>query len=68
MAYNKVFRRVQPKREKLAEANAKLDAVNVSLQALREKVALLDAENQKLTETFEKAMQDKNKCVLIGDT
>ena len=62
-AYNKVYRRVQPKREKLGQATAKLDAVNVSLQALRDKVALLDAENHQLTETFEQAMQDKNKYV-----
>lgn len=67
VSYNKVYRRIQPKREKLGEATAKLEAVNISLQALREKVAQLDAENQKLTETFEQAMQDKNKYELYSE-
>eukprot|EP00762_Andalucia_godoyi_P002900 ANDGO_04168.mRNA.1 Dynein beta chain len=57
--YYDIFCEVEPKRLKLAEANAQLDAANTKLRAVQAEVAALQAKLRDLEERFEKANAEK---------
>ncbi len=54
---------VEPKRQELAAANAKLEEANVTLAAVQEKVAALNAKVQELEAQFKAATDDKEAAI-----
>eukprot|EP00741_Cyanophora_paradoxa_P016051 tig00000042_g15496.t1 len=65
--YFRIYQKVQPKRDKLAEANKKLEDANAILQKDRDKVATLEAKLAKLTATFEHATEEKNAAMAVAE-
>jgi dynein heavy chain len=54
---------VEPKRQELAVANAKLQEANTTLAAVQQKVAELNAKVQELEAQFNSAVDDKNAAI-----
>mmetsp|Transcript_13737 Transcript_13737/g.31794 ORF Transcript_13737/g.31794 Transcript_13737/m.31794 type:complete len:4493 (-) Transcript_13737:49-13527(-) len=61
--YFRIYQMVEPKRQKLADANSRLEEANKALSAVRAKVADLEARLAKLTGQFEQATADKNAAI-----
>ena len=61
--YYDVVSEVEPKRQELAAANAKLTEANTMLAAVREKVAELNAKVQELEAQFAAAVADKDAAI-----
>ncbi|KAJ9515913.1 hypothetical protein QJQ45_016901, partial [Haematococcus lacustris] len=61
--YFDVVSEVEPKRQELAAANAKLEEANVTLIAVQEKVAELNAKVQELEAQFKAATDDKEAAI-----
>ncbi|CAD7704939.1 unnamed protein product [Ostreobium quekettii] len=65
--YYDVVSEVEPKRQELAEANAKLEEANTTLAAVQEKVALLNAQVQKLEAEFNEAVEEKEAAIQLSE-
>jgi dynein heavy chain len=61
--YYKIFLKVNPMRERLQEANDKLEKSTASLNVIKSKVADLDSKLKKLMDDFEKATEEKNRVI-----
>ncbi|KAL1498812.1 hypothetical protein AB1Y20_014117 [Prymnesium parvum] len=61
--YHDIFLEVEPKRRKLAEAEAKLLDANRKLQVVRDKVAVLEERKQGLQEQLVSATEEKNRLL-----
>jgi hypothetical protein len=58
-----VVSEVEPKRQELAEANAKLEQANVTLSAVQAKVAQLNEQVRQLEEQFAAAVAEKEDAI-----
>ena len=65
--YYRIYEVVEPKRQLLSEANAKLEDANTKLAAVREHVAGLEAKLQELNDQFEAATQEKNEAIAAAE-
>ena len=65
--YYDVVSMVEPKRQELAEANAKLEGANTKLKAVREKVQALNEMVEDLENQFNKAIADKEAAILESE-
>ena len=65
--YYRIYEVVEPKRQLLAEANAKLDAANTKLTEVRAHVAGLEAKLAELNAQFEQATQEKNDAIAAAE-
>ena len=65
--YFRIYQYVEPKRQKLQEANAKLDEANTKLTAVRKEVAELEEKLAKLTAQFEAATAEKNEAIAAAE-
>ncbi len=63
----RIYQYVEPKRIKLKEANGRLDAANIKLEAVRKQVAELEAKLKDLTEKFESATKEKNDAIAAAE-
>ncbi|KAK2951927.1 putative Dynein beta chain, ciliary [Blattamonas nauphoetae] len=61
--YYYIYQEVQPKREKLAEAQATLAEAKTKLEAVQSKVAKLNKKLQTLTDEFQAATDEKNRVI-----
>lgn len=61
--YYDVVSEVEPKRQELAEANAKLEQANVTLSAVQAKVAQLNEQVRQLEEQFAAAVAEKEDAI-----
>ncbi|VDN12624.1 unnamed protein product [Dibothriocephalus latus] len=66
--FYEVYLVVKPKRDALAEANEELRLATEKLDAVRTKIADLEAKLQKLTDEFQAAAEKKRKCQEEADT
>uniref|UniRef100_A0AC11AZA8 Dynein axonemal heavy chain 11 n=1 Tax=Ovis aries TaxID=9940 RepID=A0AC11AZA8_SHEEP len=62
MKFYEVYCDVEPKRQALAQANLELSAAAEKLEAIRKKLADLDRNLSRLTDSFEKAIAEKVRC------
>ncbi|KAF4019994.1 hypothetical protein G4228_011768 [Cervus hanglu yarkandensis] len=62
MKFYEVYCDVEPKRQALAQANLELAAATEKLEAIRKKLADLDRNLSRLTDSFEKAIAEKVRC------
>uniref|UniRef100_A0A4W2DC87 Dynein axonemal heavy chain 11 n=1 Tax=Bos indicus x Bos taurus TaxID=30522 RepID=A0A4W2DC87_BOBOX len=62
MKFYEVYCDVEPKRQALAQANLELAAAAEKLGAIRKKLADLDRNLSRLTDSFEKAIAEKVRC------
>ncbi|KAG9396803.1 Dynein heavy chain and region D6 of dynein motor [Carpediemonas membranifera] len=61
--YNEIYQWVTPKREALAEAEVKLNAATVKLNAVQKQVKQLNDKLASLLAQFEKASEEKNRVI-----
>jgi len=65
--FYEVYCDVEPKRRALEDANAELEAAQQKLKAVKEKVISLEAALARLTNDYQKAIDEKMKCQAEAD-